>query len=600
MSKPERLSILTELREQSGLSLTEMAKACGLVGTQARKTVGRWEQGEVTPKLRRRAKFKSYLWDTLRLRKTPESFLEVWEILVEEWHWDELSAEEWKELTHESRPKLSSSSEEELQEIAQESDLTLSNENDTPVRHDSWIRTDKRSTIVIVAASLLLVTVILLLIDSGWNSTKNVGATAKDAVPTSAPLAVNTVTTDELNESQQPTSAPLAVDTVTTDELNGPQRSTSVPATLNQLPCTTSAQKDAPILGIASFDKRGAQQNLRLEEGIFDRLFKLQKVAAVCRFEEVVKNKLDAQNLMNKKNIEVLIWGGLDDTALVTNIEGLEDTALSPRSPEEVADITFYTEEYPKLIGLVTSLAISQIYFFNAQRVDARSTLKAALNEAMESPPIVDNNKKALAKSYSFLGYMFQYAPPPEKLDIVEAIKFYEISRDLDPNTPDSDLINLASLYQKSKNYEGAEEIYTNIINSGRLNWSTEARLGRSSALIMQGKPNYEMAIIDFNKVICDYKNQDSKEWLGFAHLAMSSTWLLANEEEKATKSFSDSLCYWGEENRERLHVFWQSFSHENPEFTNMTFTFTTTLKHTSLPMACEPPDPMLDCTNIQ
>ena len=575
MPKPERLSILTELREQAGLSLTEMAKACGLTGTQARKTVGRWEQGEVTPKSRRRAKVKIYLWDTLRLRKTPEKLLEVWEILVEEWNWDELSNEEWKELTQETRPGLSNDNNEEWKEFTRESSPKLSNDNDVPVSHESWISTISRSMIVTVATALLLVTVILLSIGSGRNPTEPVGVTAEVAVPTSVLLTTEKVTIDELNESQQPTS---------------------VPATPNPPPCTISDEKDSPILGVASFDKRGTQQNLRLEEQIFDTLFKLQEVAKVCRFDEVVKNKLQAQALIQDNNIKILIWGGLDGTALVTNIEGLEDRIIGPRSPEEVADITFYTEEYPRLIKLVASLIISQIYFFDEQRANALRILETALEEATQSASLIENNKEAFAKSYIFLGYMYQSASPSKKPDKAAAIEAYEKSIELDPYLPNGALINLAAIYYNSKDYERAENIYTSIINSGESGSSLQARFGRSLALIMQGEPYYEMAVIDFNKVTCDYTKSDSKILLGYVYLSTSSAWLLVGQENQATENFSRSLCYWSEEQRDLVHNHWQKLTQTNPEFSNTITKFTTMLELAPLPMTCEPLDSMSDC----
>jgi transcriptional regulator with XRE-family HTH domain len=99
MPNAQRLLILTTLREEAGISLSDMARRFGLHGTQSRKTVGAWERGELTPRKRRRTAFLGYLWDDLRLRKAPEQFAALWNILVDEWGWEPISAAEWEQLT---------------------------------------------------------------------------------------------------------------------------------------------------------------------------------------------------------------------------------------------------------------------------------------------------------------------------------------------------------------------------------------------------------------------------------------------------------------------------------------------------------------------
>ncbi|MEZ4655957.1 MAG: hypothetical protein R2911_00120 [Caldilineaceae bacterium] len=54
MPDPQKLIILTELREAAGLTLTQMARTCGLTGKQSRLTAGAWERGEYAPDERRR------------------------------------------------------------------------------------------------------------------------------------------------------------------------------------------------------------------------------------------------------------------------------------------------------------------------------------------------------------------------------------------------------------------------------------------------------------------------------------------------------------------------------------------------------------------
>ncbi|MCB0090808.1 MAG: hypothetical protein KDE54_23090, partial [Caldilineaceae bacterium] len=62
MPNPHKLTILTELREAAGLTLTQMARRCGLTGKQSRLTAGAWARGESAPIERRRPRFIGYLW----------------------------------------------------------------------------------------------------------------------------------------------------------------------------------------------------------------------------------------------------------------------------------------------------------------------------------------------------------------------------------------------------------------------------------------------------------------------------------------------------------------------------------------------------------
>ncbi len=98
MPNPTRLHHLIVLRERAGLTQAEMALRCGVAGKQGRKTVSDWETGEVTPRASRRAKFLVYLWRDLKLREEPARFEAVWQLLVEEWAWAPLSAQDRQQL----------------------------------------------------------------------------------------------------------------------------------------------------------------------------------------------------------------------------------------------------------------------------------------------------------------------------------------------------------------------------------------------------------------------------------------------------------------------------------------------------------------------
>lgn len=98
MLDPVRLRVLTSLREEAGLTLSDMAKTCGLSSNQGRSTAGAWEQGKWRPHKNRRIRFIGYLWDDLRLRRNPNHFQKVWNVLFEEWSWDpisEIECQQW-------------------------------------------------------------------------------------------------------------------------------------------------------------------------------------------------------------------------------------------------------------------------------------------------------------------------------------------------------------------------------------------------------------------------------------------------------------------------------------------------------------------------
>ncbi|MEM7132850.1 MAG: tetratricopeptide repeat protein [Chloroflexota bacterium] len=100
-----RLDTLRLLREERGISQTEAAKLCGLMGRQGRISLGAWERGASIPHTTRRLNVLHYLWDHLGLRNDLEQFEELWETFVEEWGWEPLGDQEWSRLTKRERPR---------------------------------------------------------------------------------------------------------------------------------------------------------------------------------------------------------------------------------------------------------------------------------------------------------------------------------------------------------------------------------------------------------------------------------------------------------------------------------------------------------------
>ena len=111
MPDPLRLDVLRELREAANLTQADMARACGLRGQKSHQTAGAWERGGMIPDVRRRTRFIGYLWDALGLRREPERFQAVWEVLVEEWGWEPIGTTEWLTFTNQAQPEAASPAE---------------------------------------------------------------------------------------------------------------------------------------------------------------------------------------------------------------------------------------------------------------------------------------------------------------------------------------------------------------------------------------------------------------------------------------------------------------------------------------------------------
>jgi tetratricopeptide (TPR) repeat protein/transcriptional regulator with XRE-family HTH domain len=96
MANARKLYVLTELRNARGITLEQMAQACGLVGKRSRESVADWERGKSIPHIRKRPKIIEYLGQTLGLRYDSTQFQAVWDVFVEEWNWEPLSTSEWQ------------------------------------------------------------------------------------------------------------------------------------------------------------------------------------------------------------------------------------------------------------------------------------------------------------------------------------------------------------------------------------------------------------------------------------------------------------------------------------------------------------------------
>lgn len=90
-----RLAVLTQLRKAAGVTLAQMAHACGLHGKRAYESAAAWERGESVPRPSVRHAFLVYLAHTLNLAADRATLAAVWNVAVEEWGWEPLHPADW-------------------------------------------------------------------------------------------------------------------------------------------------------------------------------------------------------------------------------------------------------------------------------------------------------------------------------------------------------------------------------------------------------------------------------------------------------------------------------------------------------------------------
>ncbi len=98
-SDPEIVGVLIKLRDDAHLTQMEAAHKVGLEGTKSRDSFSAWESGMSIPRVARRPDFLIYLLDSLRLRRDPTRFEQVWnDVMVGQWNWPTVNDTEWTRL----------------------------------------------------------------------------------------------------------------------------------------------------------------------------------------------------------------------------------------------------------------------------------------------------------------------------------------------------------------------------------------------------------------------------------------------------------------------------------------------------------------------
>jgi TolA-binding protein len=303
----------------------------------------------------------------------------------------------------------------------------------------------------------------------------------------------------------------------------------------NDSQCKAMSQTQETInkIVIANFYNTGidAKNILRTEERLLERLKQdAQKPDSVevCLSNEIVSNKLEAQNLGNKLKATIVIWGGRDSTSFEVKIEGIKEeikylNLLSVPS-NNASEYHLQTQDIPGLISVMTAFGLSMSYYLNNQIPKAREILTEALEIAdSKLGKNNDQNAEKLAEAYYFLGSMFEV-----DIDDSNCVNTYDFcQKALNAYTkaseynvkPYQNLLNKGILHEHLNQLDEAREAYSKIIDSDPQSDSAVlARFYRAD--IFLNKNQQEDAIKDL-EIVCQRKpaNLEYRHSLGLAQL---------------------------------------------------------------------------------
>lgn len=283
------------------------------------------------------------------------------------------------------------------------------------------------------------------------------------------------------------------------------------------LTCNDSILAQKPkILKIAianfSINDKKLDGDHTLEELLFQKLTsQLQTKSnhvSVCRMEQVVSKSDQARQLGKLSGAAVVIWGSRSSELFMGGVEAsnwnLQGQTL-PSVPSEAMSPSFQTNDLPKIVTLLTSLALSNIYYFDNQIGQARDILKTTLERStIQELAHQAHNAKELAKAYLFLGLLFDTPFNPEckrYWDCVEARKAYQKAYELD-NQLYAALLNQGKFDNWLEGSEQAIKTYTRLIELPSLKRSlaADALINRAFLYLQQSKrPEAEA---DFGRAI--------------------------------------------------------------------------------------------------
>jgi tetratricopeptide (TPR) repeat protein len=234
--------------------------------------------------------------------------------------------------------------------------------------------------------------------------------------------------------------------------------------------CFPSLSGPGPRVVIADFEEASSDFASLIENRLYDALTaKMDDSRTVCRWQEVVGTRQEAQELGRQTHAVLVVWGRSDvvfDAHLELANAGKWDIPgrdLPPLPAEELADFEFARLE-PLKLSFLTDFVLSQVLYLDNKVESARALLARALDRA-EGQGLVESNGLSLGEGYFLLGYLYDpganYPDPNPQL----ALDAYSRVIQLNPRLHAATL-NRGKLYESLGDVELAIADYTALVET--------------------------------------------------------------------------------------------------------------------------------------
>lgn len=315
---------------------------------------------------------------------------------------------------------------------------------------------------------------------------------------------------------------------------------------------------------LADLDEGTQDSTLNIPDRIAETLaeYPSGEFYSICRLHQPVTSGLEAPQVAETYEADMLIWGRIDTAGYDLHLEvpklGSPQENLPVISMDEATTTEFQSKE-AKHISYVSQFALTELLLLNGQVSDAQLYLSAALDQA----ELDTLDSQYLADGYFLLGLFFDpnYSSVPNQERSVEAYtKALAFNKDLDKAR-----LNRAYGYTNlGMNTEARDDLdyliqygepfykCTAYINRADLQIDPDARMGDLGEAIkcnpQQGylyrglewmnRHEYQLAIRDLNKAV----EYDRGSWYNYHYLALAQ--LTHGDYEDALATYKGMLPY--------------------------------------------------------